>query len=275
MLRLKAASAGTAPAVPADAEVWRDYDGRVAAYGFTVDGHHWMRIPGIGSFSFSAGTEDVTSFPEPDVPPETVLDAYRRTVLPMALQALGWEVLHASAVRMDPGVVALCAVSQTGKSTVAYALGRRGHRIFADDAVPLDLSDAVPRAVPLPFALRLRPESISFFGSDGAVESSSADNVDEEPTPLSALCILERAGRSAPGGPVRIGALSPTASFPRVLTHAYCFSLASSERRGAMVERYLDVVSRVPVFEVRLWPGLENLSGVVDAIERAVERATG
>jgi hypothetical protein len=269
VLRLEIGTAGKGPAVPPEATVWRDYDGRVGAFGFTVDGDHWMRLPGVGSFRFSDGGEQVTSFAERGVPADAVRDAYRRTVLPMALQALGWEVLHASAVRMRRGVVALCAVSRTGKSTVAYALSRRGHRLFADDAVPYDLTGATPRAIPLPFELHLRAESASFFDMS---ESAPSEKDDGEVVPLAALCVLERADPATLGGPVRVRPLSPTASFPRVLAHAYCFDLESAERRGRMVERYLELVSRVPVFEVHLWPGLHNLGHVVDAIERAVSR---
>ena len=270
MLTLNTGPAGTVPETPPGATTWRDYADRVAAYGFTVDGNHWMRLPGVASFRFSGDTE-VTCFTEPGVAPETVLDAYRRTVLPMAMQAVGWEVLHASAVHMPQGVVALCAVSRTGKSTVAYALGTRGHRIVADDALPVDLSGGTPRAMPLPFELYLRPESASFFGVSG--RAAAAQQGDGQATELAALCVLERSESSAPGGPVAIRRLSPASSFPRVLAHAYCFSLEPRERHALMVERYLELVAHIPVFEVCLWPGLHNLERVVDEIEDAVQPA--
>jgi hypothetical protein len=269
-LTLKVGTAGSVPSVPSDATAWRDYRGKVAAYCFTVDGDYWMSLPGVGSFRFSEGTDEVTSIAEPGASPERVRDAYLRGVLPMALQALGLEVLHASAVRIDHEVVALCAVSQTGKSTVAYALSRRGHRVFADDAVAYDLAGAAPRALPLPFELHLRPESASFFGVS---RLRAAEKADANPAPLRALCILERAHSSAPGGPVHIRRLAPAAAFSRVLTHAYCFSLEPSKRQAYLVERYLQLVSLVPVLEVRLWPGLENLERAAAAIEHAVQRA--
>jgi hypothetical protein len=269
-LTLQAGPAGTAPETPPDAIVWRDNHDRVAGYGFTVDGVHWMRLPGVASFRFSAEGH-VTSFTEPGVAVERVIDAYRRTVLPMAMQALGSEVLHASAVHMGRGVTALCAVSQTGKSTVAYALGRKGHRIVADDAVPFDLSGATPRAMPLPFELYLRPESASYFGVSR--HAAAAEEGQGHGAPLAALCVLERSHPSAPGGPVAVRRLPPATSFARVLAHAYSFSSEPSERHALMVERYLELVARVPVFEVCLWPGLDHLERVVDEIEGAVEPA--
>src|SRR5829696_203522 len=45
------------------------------------------------------------------------------------------ETLHASAVVAPAGVVAFCARSATGKSTLAASLHRRGYDLWADDAV--------------------------------------------------------------------------------------------------------------------------------------------
>ena len=44
----------------------------------------------------------ITAYPDADAPIATVWDTYRRSVLPMAMQAAGWEALHASAT--DPKV---------------------------------------------------------------------------------------------------------------------------------------------------------------------------
>jgi hypothetical protein len=96
---------------------------------------------------------------------------------------------------------------------------------------------------------------------------------DGEPVPLAALCILERPTPSDSARPAAVRRIKPSASFTKVLNHAYCFDLESRERRDLMVERYLELVSRVPVFEVRLSEGLDSLEPAVDAIERAMERA--
>src|SRR5215216_4252290 len=127
MLRLSIASPDawrppTPDSTAPDTETWRDHDGTICALGHIVDDDCWLHLPGVGSFCFSADRSDVTAVTEPSAPRELVVDAYYRTVLPFALQARGLEVLHASAVRMPQGVVALCALKETGKSTIAYAL---------------------------------------------------------------------------------------------------------------------------------------------------------
>src|SRR5262245_11456398 len=93
---------------------WDDLQGVPCAYGHTVDGEHWMHVPRVASFRFSGTSEEVSAIPHPMAEPEFVQDVYYHSVLPMALQALGQEGLHASGIRMGQGVVAFCAVKGTG-----------------------------------------------------------------------------------------------------------------------------------------------------------------
>jgi hypothetical protein len=268
MLKLRV-ERGAAPAAPSlDApgvEKWLDNDGSLAAYGGSLGGRHWMVLPYVGSFWFS-GNGNVHAFPNEAVGGDVVEDSFRRIVLPMALQATGVEVLHASAVAGANGVVALCAVSETGKTTIAFGLSQRGFSLWADDAVAVRVSADGVDAVPLPFAMRLRPASAEFFGI-------SPDDVEPPSTPtpgsLATICVLERLS-DGDGGPVVIDRLGSAEAFPAVLAHAYSFSLADDERKRAMVQEYLEVVARVPVLRVRVRAGLERLPEILDEIEAAV-----
>jgi hypothetical protein len=269
ILPLTMSPAGSqAPPVPDEADptvtVWRDGDGTACAYGQTKDGEHWVHVPGVGAFRFTSGREHVAALSLPSASPELVLDAYRRTVLPLLLQASGREVLHASAVRMPAGVVAFCAVSGTGKSTVACGLSRRGHALWADDAVCFDGSMSDVEALPLPFALRLRPASAALF-APGTTEQRSEQET--SPARLAAIFVLER---MTSDGAVDLRRLLPSAAFLETLTHAYCFSMENQERRSAMARAYLDLAARVPVFRLAFNEGLERLEEMLDLIEGAV-----
>src|SRR5919106_5320553 len=139
----------------------------------------------------------VNDAPEVEVWRDSILDAYYRSVLPMALQAQGAEVLHASAVLTPRGVLALCARSGTGKSTLAYGLSRRGYPLRADDAVAFENSGAQINVRPLPFSIRLRPDAAAFFDQAHvplslALMPDSVTQVEERLTPLAALIVLER-----------------------------------------------------------------------------------
>jgi hypothetical protein len=227
----------------------------VVAFGGMLGGRRWMTVSGIGSFLFADLSRPVSAYPDDAVPDELVEDTYRRTVLPLALQALGREVLHASAVLGPSGVLAFCAVSGTGKSTIAYATSRRGYPLWSDDAVQFSLRNGDVDAIPLPFTLRLKGDSRSFFGGvqpTGVSESS--------PGLLAAIYVLERDARA------HVTRLDAVNAFPAVLTHAYCFELADAERKRQMMDVYLKLVGRVPVFRVGVPTGLEHIDKVVDLI---------
>jgi hypothetical protein len=271
MLRLRVAhESAAAPVVPAPdepgVEIWRHVDGTVIAFGGSREREreHWMRLLNVGLFVFGEEADVVTVFPEADTSRELVEDGFRRAVLPMALQVLGRDVLHASAVLGRCGVIAFCAVSETGKSTVAYALGRRGYRLWADDALAFRLDEGAVTAVPLAFSLRLRRATSEFYGVDGeagVVEPAAAER-------LTAVCVLERSAAAGDGSPVE--RLRSADAFSAVLPHAYCFSLADDARKARMTSSYLELVDRVPVFRVRVRSGLEHLQPLLDRIEEAV-----
>jgi hypothetical protein len=191
----------------------------------------------------------------------------------MVLHTRDQEVMHASAVLTPRGVVALCAVAGTGKSTTAFALGRQGWPVWADDAVAFEVSEEKATAIPLPFGVRLLPEAAAFFDSDRTAEDwppnrrATDGGGASKPAPLAALLVLERMpGESEGGAAVRIRRLPANQAFLDVLAHAYCFGLQDVERKRSMMRRYMDLVSRAPVFEVRFRPGFETLPFVLDAI---------
>jgi hypothetical protein len=267
-MSLLRAGALPAPMSPAEAgeTLWRDNDGRVAAYGRTDGTRHWMRMPGVGTFHWRDGSDEMTVAAPPRVSQAAVEDAFRRCVLPMALSTRGCQVLHAGAVLGPEGVVALCARSQTGKSTLARGLaGRPGRALWGDDAVAFATSPGGVEALPLPFALSLRPASAAHFAGSGDAPLAPGD----DPVPLAAVFVLARADGA--GEPVAAARrVAPADAFTAVLEHAYCFDLDGAPRRRDTAEQYLELTARAPVYELRFRTGLEHLEPILDEIERAV-----
>lgn len=246
-------------------ERWHDRNGRLAGYGDAEGG--WLHLLGVGTFTFGPGRIEVSV--NSGVSDDTIDDAHRRLALPLVMAALGHQVLHGSAVLTRAGVVALCARSGTGKSTLAYALTRRGLPAVADDAVALELSNVGPLVIPLPFALRLRAASRAHFSING--ELTGEPDVPPAGLPLAAICTLERSTRDDP----LVERLAPAAAFRDVLTQAYSFGLADPTRRRRMVDSYLTLASCVPVFRVTVPDDLNMLDTTLDAIERAVAATAG
>lgn len=251
-----------------DAEVWRDNMGAICAYATGSGGHHEMVLPGLARFSFDERAAVVRALADPSVDEGTVRDAFYRCVLPMALHVAGAEALHASAVRAAAGVVALCAVSETGKSTLAYGLSQRGYDLWADDVVVFDTEADPPAAFPTPFRLRLHSASAAMLGqATGGDGVGQALAMRRDPAPLAAIYVLER---DSAGPPLVIEPLSPVHAFSALLSHAYCYSLRDRERKRRMLGHYLELTQRVPVCRLRFQPGLERLPALLDRLERLI-----
>jgi hypothetical protein len=264
-------AAGTADSLGREElAVWRDADGQVAARCFRSGGERWIELPGLGSFRFGDGARGVQALAPVGTPVERIMDAHRRVVLPLVLQALGGEVLHASAVLTERGSVALCGASGVGKSTLACALGRRGHPLQADDAVALEVGERSARLLPLPFEPRVLPDSATLIADaapNGASPSPARPAAPAEPTAVAAIVALERV---ASDGDVALTQLSASDALLTVLSHAYCFSPRQRGRLRPMVEHYLALVRTVTIYRLSFRPGREHLPAVLDSIESVV-----
>ncbi len=255
-------------------EVHRNADGSVWAYSYSANGEHWLRLPGIASFRFGSSEGEAVALAEPGASPDLIEDAYQRAVLPMALHANGHEVMHASAVVISNRVVALCGPSKTGKSTTAYGLHRRGHRVWADDALVFEAVADRVLAVPYPHRLRIRAQAAEFFGLNELrrTDDSSWDEPEQaqaDPARLAAIFVLER-GESLMSS-VRAVRLSPSEAFAALIANAYWFRLHERARKRLTMERYLTVSLEVPVFRIVFEATLDQLPAMLDCIEFSVE----
>ena len=98
----------------------------------------------------------MSATPSGDRPDGEIRDTFIRGVVPVVMLARDCEALHASAVALGQDrVVALCAASGTGKSTLALAMAGLGASHFADDTVVYQIIDDHPVALSLPFPVRV------------------------------------------------------------------------------------------------------------------------
>ena len=92
------------------------------------------------------GTRCASAFP--DAPPWRGLRLLAAQAMPLMTALRGREVMHAAGVVVGEHLVGIVAVSGTGKSATAANLMAQGGRFFADDVLPLDLSDGAVIAHP-------------------------------------------------------------------------------------------------------------------------------
>jgi hypothetical protein len=252
---------------------WLDLSGRICARGYVGAGARWMVWPGVVAFRFDERGH-IDAIPEPTATDAQVRDLCRRSVEPIIRQALGDETLHASAVRCGAGVVAFCGERESGKSTLAYSLSQRSFTQYADDTVVMHVEPERVRALDLPFGVRLRPETATFYGFDvdgpaplhDVVPLTESNDIDVAFTPLAAVFVLSR----KPAGPPSITRLAPSAAFTAILAHAHCFNPDDPQERRRLLENYLTIGSVVPVFDLRFSAGLDRLDALLGRIEETV-----
>lgn len=272
MLQLTVTRATALPAVADGADVWYNREGTPVVYGYTRDGDRWISLPDIAAFKIPPPGGTVRAVALSGASDGLVEYLFHKRVLPLALQATGAEVLHASGVATPAGAVAFCGASGVGKSTLAYALARRGYPALADDALAVEVDDGAVRALRLPFTIELEPESTAFFSANGGVSALAApirDHQGGDPVPLVALFTVDRTPTEDPGG-FTVTRLRSAAAFHALLAEAYCFSRGDDERWRAMLQRYMTVAARVPVYRLRYTRDFARLPDLLDAIERAV-----
>jgi hypothetical protein len=163
------------------------------------------------------------------------------------------EVLHASAVRHPHGVVAFCASSGTGKSTLAAAVAGSRCEFWADDFVAWDIARTTVECSWFPSVSRLDAAAAAALGSPEATPVAA------RPTRLAALAILSRDERVESGTTV-IRRVPPARAFTAALPHAHDSRIGGQERVRRSLERYLELCRLVPVFEMAFNPDLARVA---------------
>ena len=177
-------------------------------------GEHLIRY-GDHLFHLSSDFETLSCTPPTDGDPRwyRVLHDW---VTYFASALFGIDAIHASAVRLDLGVVAFAAATGAGKTTLAAEFLARGAEFVCDDVLSLEKSGDVVLAYPgAPFInldIRRRRiaqaigKRVSTFGNEIWLSPS---RLAMEPAPVVAVVVLER----RPTGPA-----SPTLSLDGYMT---------------------------------------------------------
>jgi hypothetical protein len=255
-------------------QVWPDAGGTPYVWCFERGGRAWACVPGLAAYRLDERQATVTAFANhghreaadarPPVAP-AIAEVYARVVRPLFVQRCGLEVLHAGALLTPRGVVGWCGRTGSGKSTIAFGLGRRGRAVWADDVLAWRVAGREVEALALPFHVRLRPPASAFFGRAGSgVCSPRAVDAVSGSAPLAALALLQPTEGTAV---VETRQVPSSQAFLALLDHAFCFSLLDQDRKARMIASYLTLCTRVPVCEIRYPPGFDRFDALLDAIE--------
>lgn len=191
----------------------------------------------------------------------------------------GLYPLHASSVNIDGGAVLFAGDSGKGKSTIAAALGARGHALLADDISVVDTS--VPYLLPAYPQRKLAPDSLEALGlqHDGQelirpgtikLRVPARGSFDPSPRPLSAIFIL---GGHMPGEAGKIQQLPVAQRLAHIM--AMMFRHASGVRiqtEQALFKSVTRIAQTTPVYLLPLGRGypLSDLDQLAERLESQV-----
>jgi hypothetical protein len=166
--------------------------------------------------------------------------------------ARGDVPLHAAAVETGEGAIIVAAPRTYGKTTMAAAFHRAGHRVLSEDTTCVRLGPE-PAVVPGPAMLRVRHDvaaelelpSVRHVGeSDDRVHYALVDPGDCEPVPVRAIVFLDVSDGAAELEPVeRAEALRDL--------WALSFRLPTEDDVGRSFAGVTDLAATVPVSRLR------------------------
>jgi hypothetical protein len=192
------------------------------------------------------------------------------TVLWWVCLTRGFQVVHASAVESDDGVLAFAGATGGGKTSLAAELLRRGCRLFADDVLVLERCDGSLVAHPGPPLMNLPcaagyPRELGRPLARFASQSENwvaIDRASEEPRPVAGLFVLRR----APG--LALAVERRNATVLDVLPHLWGLPHAvdGPQERFQVAS---DLAASTPIYDLTSDPGVSP-AGLADLVERTV-----
>ncbi|WP_036258222.1 serine kinase [Mesorhizobium sp. WSM3224] len=272
----------TAPATP-DLEIAVgpvDFPDAVAqdatAFRFEAT-RQYLSWQAVGAFMIS-GANRIDVDPAPGIDDPLLAFPLLGPVMALALHRRGLLVLHASAIAVGGKSVIFMGDKGAGKSTMAGAMIRAGHRLLTDDVVALDLSDPDrPMILPGFPQLKLAADAASVIRLEQAevrpqvhpqidkAQHRLRDGFATEAVPVSRIYVLERGGRAA------ISPLTGAAALPAIIKFSYITRFGRQALPGDFAAAHLrqcaQIAGRIGVSRLEVPAGLARIDEAVAAIE--------
>ena len=262
------AAAWSGPALP---PVWETSfpDGQAVRVELGVAGDQLIANGDRARFHVSADLRTVVCAGRDEADPHWMrflLD----TVLWWVCLSRGYQVVHASAVESDAGVLAFAGATGGGKTSVAAELLRRGGKLFADDVLVLERRDGGLIAHPGPPLMNLPCTSgypqevgrpLARFPAQ-AENWVAVDRASEGARPVTALFLLRRAG----GLPLAVERREATVL--DVLPHLWGLPHADGAEERFQVAS--DLAGSTPIYDLTAEPDVP-----ADALADLAQRAVG
>jgi hypothetical protein len=230
-----------------------------------VEGGYLLRYVGAADFMVDrAGRELRCTRIEPGTSLQTLRHLLLDQVLPLVLNLLGCDVLHATAVETPAGVCAFIGPAGAGKSTLAASFAAAGYSTFCDDCLVVRRNGGILCTPGYP-GVRLRNDSLAALGNLPLKAGAIADSISKHrlvidagnfPSSPRRLIAIYRIGRQADGEPglstARIEPLRGREAFMEAVSSAYVLDVTEPTtllRHFRFIEQ---LVAQVPIARLLL-----------------------
>ena len=202
---------------------------------------------------------------------DEIIREHRLWGLPTLLCAMqrGDFFLHAAAVEVDRGAVLLAAPGRYGKTTLAMAFHREGHRVLSEDSACCRLTPS-PVLLPGPAMLRIRPDMFDGHAPAGThVVKVNEERIylaldknrrgSDDPVPIRAIILLRESANE-----IHLDRVTAQKSLPDLW--ALSFRLPNDAARAQSFTQLTGLASRVPIWNLYRPLRVARLSETVSKI---------
>lgn len=226
-------------------------------------------LDGIGAFLVEPSVPAITVPPSSEVlRREASLWSFPALLCLLARGDLG---IHAAAIEIDGRAVVLAAPGMHGKTTLAGAFVRAGHRLLSEDLTCIDVRSGEPTVLPGPALLKMRGDTVERLGFPPAsvlaqigrrTYVTQLERGTAAPVPLAGVVLLREHDGSAP----RMSRVEAQRTLPELWTLS--FKLPEDADRARCFRQIASVAAAVPVWDLHRPLSYDLLPDVIDLIRR-------
>ena len=215
-----------------------------------------VRFPEMADFLISRNLQQISCWPCPEVPLETIRHLLLDQIIPVVVSGRGTLVLHASAVLTPHGAIAFIGETGWGKSTLASSFCEKRFAILTDDCLLIKEENGQLVAMPSYPGLLLWPETVDeLFGPVASLSAVAHYSKKKrlvhvglrfctEPAPLRRIYFLAPPEHSSA---TRIHSIWRSEVFMELVKYTYLLDITDRLQLQAAFERIAQLAA-LPVF---------------------------
>lgn len=248
---------------------WDTLEGEKSISYSLIENGHYLRFPSLADFFVSHSTKQITCYPSPNTPIETIRHLLLDQVLPRCLAHQGMLMLHASAVAIEHGVVLFLGSTGEGKSTLAGYFHQSGAQAISDDCVRILDDQGTVKVIPSYGGLRLWQDARQFLfpavqDTAPMAHYSSKQRLlleTEQPAalenlsqayPILAVIVLSSTRESTGATPVRLEAIPRRQAFIDAMQQTFLLDVTDRQRYTRLMQSLGEVVLKLRFFKLTL-----------------------